>query len=705
MKKAIKITGIVIGVLVLLVIVLAVALPFIINPNHFKDDIARAVKKKTGRDLSIQGDIKLSVFPWLGVEIGQVELSNAKGFGGTPFAAINEADVHVAFWPLLHGKIEVGEVKLDGLNLDLQRAADGHNNWQDISEHMAHGGQAASGGEESGSSADLSVASVSVSDSQVRWTDAQKHQQYTISDFSLKLGAFASAKPLAVDAGFDFSGTNPALQGHADFTGTAVVDLENRSYSTDSSKLEVNAKGDAVPGGSGDVVVQWQHATVNLQNGSVALNGFSVGAYGLKFTLEAQGKDIQKQPSFNGSAKLERFSPRDLLKALGHGALAQSRDASAYSSASGAFSFVATPGSVSLTGLDFRLDDTHLTGQLAVKDFASQAIAFDLDVDKVDADRYLPPQQAGTPDKPRGETDLDKVSIPLRTLRALDVDGHLRVGDFKLLNARTTGFEMGLSAHDGLVNIKPLSATLYGGSLKGELTVDARKLLDKRGLELDPVVSEDLSLNGVQLAGLVHDLAGSDRISGTVSMSASTRAQGRLVLQMRQSLNGKASFDVKKGSLVGINLWDSIARAYALVKGQPAPAPAPAVTEFADLHGSAVIKRGMMDNRDFTALLPFLTVTGAGKLDLADLTVDYSLKGKVTGSPQLGNRQDLSGLKGTTVPLHITGTLSDLSVRPDFGGVIKGRVDEALDKQKTDLKKKAQDKLKDILGGSGPPGG
>src|SRR5512146_627054 len=108
MKKALKITGIVIGVLVLLVIVLAAALPFLINPNHFKDDLARAVQKKTGRELSIQGDIKLSVFPWLGVEIGQVELSNAKGFGGAPFAAINEADVHVRFWPLLHGKIEVG---------------------------------------------------------------------------------------------------------------------------------------------------------------------------------------------------------------------------------------------------------------------------------------------------------------------------------------------------------------------------------------------------------------------------------------------------------------------------------------------------------------------------------------------------------------------------------------------------------------------
>ena len=154
MKKALKITGIVLGILVLLVILLAVALPFILNPNSFKEDIAKLVKEKTGRELVIQGDIKLSIFPWLGMQIGPAELSNAKGFSSVPFASINETDVHVKFWPLLHREIDVGEVKLDGLNLDLERDVDGHDNWQDISEHLH---TPAKPGAESGSRIDLSV--------------------------------------------------------------------------------------------------------------------------------------------------------------------------------------------------------------------------------------------------------------------------------------------------------------------------------------------------------------------------------------------------------------------------------------------------------------------------------------------------------------------------------------------------------------------
>ncbi|HEX7964803.1 MAG TPA: AsmA family protein [Gammaproteobacteria bacterium] len=687
MKKALKITGIVLGILVLVVIMLAVALPFLINPNSFKDDIARLVKQKTGRELAIQGDIKLSIFPWLGMQIGPMELSNAKGFGGVPFASINETDVHVRFWPLLHRRVEVGAVKLDGLNLDLEHDAQGRNNWQDISEHLARASAKGGSADEEESNVDLSVAGVSVTDSQVRWTDAEKHKQYTISDFTLKLGAFASAKPLSVESGFDFTGTNPAVQGHVDFSGTATADLERHLYTADDAKLEMQAKGDAVPGGEVDAVLRWQHLAFNQEQGSLALNGLDAGAYGMRFQLEAQGKDVLKDASFTGSAKLARFSPRDTLKAMGHAGVAETRDRGAFGNAFGSFSFVADAGSAALSGLDFTLDDTHLTGRAAIKDFKTLAMSYDLNVDRLDADRYLPPQQLGTPDKPREEVDVDKVGIPLRTLRALEMDGHLHIGSFKLLNVQTSDMDVGISSHDGLAHVQPLSARLYGGGIDGDIQVDARKRVDARGLEADPTVSETLNLKGVQVAGLAQDLFKTDKLSGTIDLTSSTRGTGRLVGQLRQSLNGRASFAIRNGALEGVNVWDAIARAYARVKGQKPPPPAPPRTEFADMHGTATLTKGVMYNKDFSAALPFLNLSGAGKLGLADLTVDYSLKGRVTGTPKLGT--DLSGLKGATLPLHIGGTLGHLSVQPDLGEAAKGKLD--------DLKKKAEDKVKDKL--------
>ena len=658
MKKALKITGIVVGIFVLLVIVLAVTLPFLINPNRFKDDIAAAVKEKTGRELVIQGDIKLSIFPWLGLQIGPMELSNAPGFGGAPFAAINETDVHVHFWPLLHRRVEVGEVKLDGLTLDLELDANGHSNWHDISERLARNA-AGAGSEEGSAGAGLTMEGLSVTDSQVRWTNAEKHQQYNVTDFTLTLGAFAPAQPVTMKSGFDFTGTNPAVQGHVDFDGTGTVDFAHKIYSTDGAKLELQAKGDAVPGGAVDAVFQWQHEALNLDSSTMAVNGLAASLYGLQLKMDVQGKEISKAPSYTGTLKIDRFTPRDVLKALGRTLFTNTRDPAALGNATVAFTFVTNPDSAALNGVDIVLDDTHLTGTAEIKDFRTDALGFDLTADKLDADRYLPPQQPGTPDRPREAVDVDKIGIPLRTLRSLDLDGHLHVGQFTLLNAKASDLDMGISAQGGEVHLNPLSASLYSGTLSGDIEIDAATD--------SPVVSENLKLNGVQLAGLSQDLAGSDRIAGTLDLDSAAHALGRTVGELRHTVTGRLNFAIKNGSLGGVNVWDEVVRAYADTHHQPAPPPAIPRTAFGELRGSATLSRGLLTNRNFSASLPNLALKGAGRLDLVGFALDYSLTGKVLGTPRSAPGIDLGGLKGASVPLKVTGTLFNLDVQPEFG--------------------------------------
>jgi AsmA protein len=80
MKKLVKVVAIVFGILVVLVMAAAVIVPLVVNPNDYKDRIVAVVEKQTGRQLKIQGDIDVSLFPWLGVKIEAVELGNAAGF-------------------------------------------------------------------------------------------------------------------------------------------------------------------------------------------------------------------------------------------------------------------------------------------------------------------------------------------------------------------------------------------------------------------------------------------------------------------------------------------------------------------------------------------------------------------------------------------------------------------------------------------------
>jgi len=691
-RKPFKIITISIAVILALIVLIAIVLPFIITPNDFKPRIAKLVKDKTGRELSIAGDIKLSIFPWLGAEIGSMSLSNAPGFGNTPFASVNETDVHVRFWPLLRGHIEVGTIKLVGVDLNLARDADGHNNWQDILEHLKSSGSAAqapSNGARSNGLENLRIDGLSLSNSDLRWSDAQKHQQYTLSNLDLDMGAFASGKPLRLNTDFDFAGTNPALTGHASFKGTLTADLAKKIYTVSNAKLDVNANGDAVAGGQVNVELLWQQAALNMDVGTLALNGLSASAYGLMLQADMEGQGLMKDPHFNGSLKLAAFSPREVLQALGHGNLANTRDPQALSQASGSLDFIASPDSASVQNLSFKLDDTTLSGSAAIKDFKTRALAFDLTLDQMNVDRYLPPQKAATPAQPRETTDINKVSIPVRTLRSLNLDGQLHIGQLTLLDVHSSNIDVSVSAHQGLVHINPLSVQLYGGALTGTAQIDASSDT--------PIVTEDLTVHDLQSAGLIQDLFKIKWLSGTMNMHIATRALGPTVSEIRHTLEGRMNFSFKNGAIEGLNIWNTVERMYALAKQLPPPPAAPNRTEFTDMHGSATIKHGVLDNRNFAATLPFMNLSGAGKLDLAELTLDYSLKAHITGTPKLGGRADLSGLAGSTIPLHITGTLSNLSVRPDVGNAARTRIQNEINAKKTDLMDKAKNKLQDIL--------
>lgn len=686
-----KITGIVIACVIVAIIILVIVLPFVINPNDFKPQIERAVKNKTGRELSIPGDIKLSIFPWLGAEIGPMSLSNASGFGNTPFASINVTDIHVKFWPLLHGKIEVGTVKLQGLNLDLERDANGRSNWQDILDHLKAGGSGskASGNTSANGLAGLQVQGFTLSNSGVTWKDAQKHQQYVLSNINMSMGAFQSGKPVDLSAGFDFTGTNPQVAGHADFKGTLVADLAQKIYDINASKLALAANGDAVPGHQVQAQLAWQQAALNLHTGTLAVDGLNANAYGVKAQVSAEGKGLQGDPSFNGSVKFTPFSPRAALAALGRQSLVDTRDPKALTQASGSFNFVGTKNSLILQNLNFKLDDTTLTGSAAIKDLAAKALSFNLDLNQLDADRYLPPQKAATPTQPREATDINKISIPVRTLRGLNLDGQLHIGQFTLLNAHTSNVSIGLSAHQGVVQIQPFTAQLYGGTLVANAKIDATSNT--------PVVTEDLNLSGIQMGSLLQDMFKLQRLSGTANLQMNTRALGPTVGELRHTLSGRMSFALKNGAFEGVNVWNAIARAYALVKRQPAPPEAEKRTEFAEMHGNGTIRNGVLDNRDLVANLPFLNLDGAGKLDLAENTLDYTLRAHITGTPKLGGQADLSGLAGKTIPLKISGTLSSPSIKPDVGDAVRERVQTELQQKKQELRNRAEDQLKDRL--------
>src|SRR5882762_10373702 len=125
-----KILTIVVAAVIACFVLALLAVRLFVDPNDYKPRIEAAVKNATSRELLLQGAIKLSVFPWIALELGPASLGNPPGFSEDPFVSFQHASVRVKLLPLLSKRLEVGRVEVDGLDLKLLKNAEGKGNWE-----------------------------------------------------------------------------------------------------------------------------------------------------------------------------------------------------------------------------------------------------------------------------------------------------------------------------------------------------------------------------------------------------------------------------------------------------------------------------------------------------------------------------------------------------------------------------------------------
>jgi len=236
MNKTLKIIGISAGIVVAVFVALALILTLVFDPNQYKPEIIKLVKEKTGRDFKIEQKIGWSFFPRLGIEAGGVELGNAAGFGKDPFARVEAAGVHVAFLPLLTGRIEVSSVYLRGVKVNLAKNPAGKTNWDDLV--PAEGKKPPV--PEKKEPARLPVEGLTVGRLEVRnanlvWRDQQAGSTLAVRNLDLTTSKFVANEPMDLALGFELERDHAApikaalksrLTASADALKLANVDLK-----------------------------------------------------------------------------------------------------------------------------------------------------------------------------------------------------------------------------------------------------------------------------------------------------------------------------------------------------------------------------------------------------------------------------------------------------------------------------------------------
>ena len=234
MKTTLKVLGGFVLVVLVLVVIAVVALPMLVDPQDVKDQLSAKVKEATGRELSIPGEVKLSVFPWLGATLGEVSLGNAAGFSAPVFASTEKVDVRVKLMPLLDRRLEMSTVTVHGMTLNLERNKAGKGNWEDLGAGGAGGDTAGTTGSGGQGLAGFAIGGVDVRDGALSFSDAQAGKSYSLRNVTLTTGVVNNGPNDAtgveitdlLPAGLTFQSANIGAGTYNELTGRwSVGDL------------------------------------------------------------------------------------------------------------------------------------------------------------------------------------------------------------------------------------------------------------------------------------------------------------------------------------------------------------------------------------------------------------------------------------------------------------------------------------------------
>jgi len=715
MSRTLKILGILVATAVAVAIFAAIVFVLVFDPNDYKDTISEGVKKATGRELVIEGDLHLSLFPWLAIEMGKTELGNAPGFDDTPFASFESARLSVRVMPLLlQRQVVVGTAALDSLRVNLQVRKDGTGNWEDLGEAGEAQPEPAEP-QPDGASATIDIASVAVTDAALTYSDASTGDRFEVTDLSLTSGRIAAGEPVPLEGGFAFKLDPAGLSGQVDMGVVVAFDTDAATVAVSDLDAEGRVDGVAeVP-----ATIRFRAPAIRLQTeaqtadlGEIRLQLMSVD-----LTADVEPFSYAGDPQPAATISIAAFSPRTLMQELAI-EMPPTADPDVLDKLIVDAKAKVGANAITLSDLRLVLDDTTFTGRLSVPKSADGTFELDLAGDSIDVARYMaPPSEAAAADESASET----VEIPVELIRALNARGNLSIASASLGKILFEKVTLGVNSANGKLRIHPIAADFFDGGYRGDVQIDASGKV--------PSIAVNENIANVSLRPMVKAMYDVDNVTGTVNGNFRLGGSGADMDAIRRDLDGSLSVELLDGAWEGTDVWYELRKARALIKGEPAPkAPATPRTQFSSMVASGKVTDGVMQNDDFFAQLPFMQLSGKGSVNFVEATVDYTATGRFLEKPEFitaVSEEELDDFTKAVIPFRITGPLADPDIKPDVEEMLKDRAEKEAKKAIADklfgdddkepppegeepqeekdiedqLKDEAKKRLRDLLGG------
>ncbi len=696
------------GGLVLLAVLALAAVMLVVDGAFVKGRLERMMKEEKQRTLKIEGEPRLSLFPKLALSLGKTTLSERAS--ETEFLSLESMSVSVGVMPLLSREVAVDAFSIVGLKVNVVRARDGSLNVADLAAPPAGRPEAPHAEEQAPPK--VRIAEVRIEHAQLAYRDEKTGQELRVNDLNLKTGRLEDDMPSDISFSAHVTGKQPDSDLRARLTGTANLNLAKRTFAL--ARLDGNVSGSAAAVRGLDARITGSLAA-NPDRGEFKASEFNVAARGVyekdafsvvlaapqlaitpgKAGGAAVTADLKvKGPSRNVDARFRLEGVEGTAEALSIAALALDLDAAV---APHVFKgMISTPvkgnlkarswelpkiaANLTVTSpsipqrtvtlpiqasaqvnlakqtaaaeLSTRFDESTIRAKLGATRFEPLAATFDLNVDRLNMDRYLPPaKKESNPNEP----------LDLSALKGPTASGKAEIGALTIRRVKLANVKAEIKLAGGKLEVAPHSAVLYGGTLAGSFSADANG---------NRITAKE-SVQGVQVGPLLRDAAEQDRLEGHGNVSLDVAMAGPSVAALKRSMGGSARVELRDGAVKGINLGDAIQDVRSVLGSKSAKANDPSKrTDFSEITASFAIRNGVAHNEDLQGKAPLFRLGGAGDVDIGNSKVNYTAKAALVATSKGQGGRDLPNLAGVTVPVRVTGPLEKPDIAIDFGELI-----------------------------------
>ncbi|WP_319497473.1 AsmA family protein [uncultured Cohaesibacter sp.] len=319
-----------------------------------------------------------------------------------------------------------------------------------------------------------------------------------------------------------------------------------------------------------------------------------------------------------------------------------------------------------LKNLSLEMGQTKGTGTLDYVAGTIPSISGSFAFDRLDATPFMGNGQEqgrganGQASRQAAQTGWDTSPIDFSGLNTIKADLTFSA---KTLVARDIAMgPVGLTAKvaGGQLTTTLSQMALYSGKGNGQVSVDARTKPAK--------LAAKFALSGLNMKPFLSDTIGMRALSGKGGVTIDLTAQGASQAQIIKQLNGTSSIEIKDGQINGINIPQMLRSLQGNILDGWASSDAQS-TDFSALTASFVFQNGVASNNDLSMLSPLFRLSGAGTIDLPNMTINYKTTPKVIA--KLKGQGGPVNADGVPIPIIIKGKLTKPRIYPDIAGILE----------------------------------